>query len=88
VPAGPIGSCWATGSWSDTAWEALTWQDAVALAFILDLNLRLYRYLCSHFSVSSGDLTSLVNRHLDAQTSGDRTQRFHALIQEATDAMS
>jgi hypothetical protein len=88
VPAGAVGSCWASGSWSATCWEALTWAEAQALVFVLDMNARLYRYLCSHFSVSSGDLTSLVNRHMDAQTSGDRNQRFHALIQEATDAMS
>jgi hypothetical protein len=38
--------------------------------------------------VSSGDLTQMADRHMDAQTSGDRTQRWHALVQEATDAMS
>jgi hypothetical protein len=27
MPAGPIGSVWATGSWPDTAWEANTWAD-------------------------------------------------------------
>jgi hypothetical protein len=25
MPAGPIGSCWLDGSWSDTAWETGTW---------------------------------------------------------------
>jgi len=30
MAAGPIGSVWATGSWSDTAWEENTWADAVA----------------------------------------------------------
>jgi hypothetical protein len=88
VAAGPVGSVWATGSWSDTAWEALTWDTAVALAFILGMNARLYAYLCSHYGVSSGDLTQMADRHMDAQTSGDRTQRWHALVQEATDAMS
>lgn len=29
MAAGPIGSCWASGSWSNTAWEANTWADAV-----------------------------------------------------------
>ena len=27
--AAPIGSVWATGSWSDTAWCAGTWAEAV-----------------------------------------------------------
>lgn len=27
MPAGPIGTCWAVGSWSDTAWEAGTWEE-------------------------------------------------------------
>ena len=30
MAAGPIGSVWATGSWSDTAWEENTRADAVA----------------------------------------------------------
>lgn len=29
MPAGPVGSVWAAGSWSDTCWEAGTWADAV-----------------------------------------------------------
>lgn len=28
MPAGPIGACWAAGSWLDTAWEADTWAGA------------------------------------------------------------
>jgi hypothetical protein len=28
MPAGPVGSVWAAGTWSDTAWEANTWADA------------------------------------------------------------
>lgn len=32
MPAGPIGSSWASGSWEDTAWEANTWADAVVVA--------------------------------------------------------
>lgn len=30
MPAGAIGSCWASGSWLDTAWEADSWAGAVA----------------------------------------------------------
>lgn len=29
MPAGPIGSCWETGSWADTAWEANSWSDGL-----------------------------------------------------------
>lgn len=29
MPAGPIGSCWGTGSWADTAWEANAWSDGL-----------------------------------------------------------
>lgn len=27
MPAGPIGSCWASGSWTDVSWEADTWAN-------------------------------------------------------------
>lgn len=29
MPAGPVGSVWAAGSWSDTAWEAGSWAGDV-----------------------------------------------------------
>lgn len=29
MPAGPVGSSWKAGSWSDTAWEAGTWADRI-----------------------------------------------------------
>lgn len=32
MAAGPIGACWAPGSWSDSAWEAETWASAVTQA--------------------------------------------------------
>lgn len=28
MPAGPVGSVWTSGSWSNTAWEENTWADA------------------------------------------------------------
>lgn len=34
MPAGPIGSSWAVGSWADTAWEAGSWADAVVSAVV------------------------------------------------------
>lgn len=39
MPAGPIGSCWATGSWADTAWEAGSWADAVVVEHRLPDNI-------------------------------------------------
>jgi len=30
MPAGAVGSVWATGSWSDTCWETGTWGTASA----------------------------------------------------------
>ncbi len=36
MPAGPIGSCWASGSWSATAWEANTWEAQAAVPSTLD----------------------------------------------------
>jgi hypothetical protein len=32
----PIGSVWATGSWSDTAWCQGTWADAVVAPPVVD----------------------------------------------------
>ncbi len=34
MPAGPIGSVWASGAWSNTAWEANTWAAAVIPAIV------------------------------------------------------
>jgi hypothetical protein len=27
MPAGPVGSVWASGTWTDTCWEENTWAD-------------------------------------------------------------
>lgn len=61
---------------------------AAALAFVLDLNTRLWVYLADLYTVSPVDNTALVRRHLDGQTSGDATQRFKKLIDDATSAMT
>lgn len=29
MPAGPVGSVWADGTWTETGWEAGVWADAV-----------------------------------------------------------
>lgn len=34
MPAGPVGSVWASGSWSATAWEQNTWANASAVSGI------------------------------------------------------
>ncbi len=88
MPAAAVGSVWATNVWSALAWEELTWADALALVFVLDLNSRIYRFLCSYYGVSSGDLTSMARRYMDAMSSGDANQRWYQLVQDATDAMS
>lgn len=89
MPSGPIGSCWASGSWSNTAWSANTWADAAVatLAFVLDLNTRIAVYLRDLYSAPGADTTTLMHRYLAAQ-SGEYTARFKKLIQDATDAMT
>jgi hypothetical protein len=87
MPAGAIGACWAAGSWEDTAWEALSWADVVALAFVLDMNSRLYVYRCDYYSVPSGDLTTMATRYL-REDSGEYNNRWHRMVQDATDAMT
>jgi hypothetical protein len=88
MPAGAVGSCWAADSWSATAWEANSWADAEALAFVLDLNTRILVYLRDFYSDADGDLSTLIKRYLESADSGtgDMTQRFKNLIQDATDA--
>lgn len=33
MPAGPIGTCWSSGTWDDTAWEFGSWGAAVVVVF-------------------------------------------------------
>ncbi len=86
-----IGTVWATGSWvSVGGWAAGTWADAGAgptIPYVADMNARLYVYLCAYYSVTSGDLTTMITRYTRAMTTGDATQRFQQMIQDATDAM-
>lgn len=88
MPAGAVGAVWAADVWSALAWEALTWADVVALVFVLDINSRVYRYLCSYYGVSSGDLNTMARRYMNAMTTGDANQRWYRLIQDATNAMT
>lgn len=88
MAAGPVGSVWATGSWTDTCWEEFTWADAADLAFVLDLNTRLRVYLCDLYGLpATTDSTTLVARYLASQT-GEMNARFRKLISDATDAMT
>jgi hypothetical protein len=87
MPAGPIGGSWAAGSWSDLAWEVNTWQDAVALAFVLDLNTRLLVFLRDYYAEPNGDFNALMKRYLETVATGDMTGRFQQLIATATAAM-
>lgn len=34
MPAGIIGSCWRSGTWSDTAWEAGSWADGATVVLL------------------------------------------------------
>lgn len=34
MPAGAIGSCWQSGTWSDTAWEAGSWADGATVVLL------------------------------------------------------
>lgn len=89
MPAGAVGSCWAAGAWPATVWEALSWADAAGdgpLAFVLEINARLYVFLCDYYGVSSGDLTTMADRYMDG-LSGDGDARFRKMVQDATDAM-
>jgi len=86
LPAGPVGSVWATGSWSDLAWEANVWADISAVAgnTILDLNTRIAVYLRAFYSSPNGDPTTLVVKYLNEECTGEYTARLHKLIDDAT----
>jgi hypothetical protein len=85
LPAGPIGTCWASGSWSDLAWEELTWENVSAVLGNLnpDMNTRIAVYLRALYSAPGADLATLTMRYLIAQT-GEWTARFQKLITDAT----
>jgi hypothetical protein len=39
MPAGPIGSVWAAGTWTDVCWEADTWADVASISPATGSNL-------------------------------------------------
>lgn len=67
-------------------YPGILWGAAAVLAFVFDLNTRLMVYLRSYYSVSGGDLSTLVSRYL-AGLSGDYNARMRRLVQDANDAM-
>jgi hypothetical protein len=85
MPAGPIGTVWAAGTWADTAWELGTWADVSAFLGNNnpDMNTRIAVYLRDLYSAPGADLATLVMRYLIAQT-GEWTARFQKLITDAT----
>lgn len=86
MAAGPVGTTWAVGSWSDLAWEALTWADASAINVdATDLNTMLLQYLQQLYAVTNTDLTTLITRYLQAYD-GDKSNGFKALVAAATAA--
>lgn len=69
MAAGPIGSCWATDSWADTAWEADSWAagtDApVALGDLTTLFADYVQGLRDASALLALDSTSLVAEDVD-----------------------
>lgn len=86
LPISP-GSPMTSEDWQQflNGYPGLPWSEAEG-AFILDLNTRLRVYLTGLYGLdyATSDLTSMICRHLDEQTSGDYDQRFLRLIDEAT----
>lgn len=82
IPDGTIGQ----GDRQHIAWTYSGVSASVAVAaFILDMNTRIFAYLCTLYSMNAAtaDNTALVQRYL-AAASGDYNARFRALIAAAT----
>jgi hypothetical protein len=86
VPSGPVGSVWATGSWSNTAWEANVWANIGVIVgnTILDINTRIAVYLRSFYSAPNGDPNTLIVKYLREEVGGEYTARLKRLIEDAT----
>lgn len=89
MAAGPVGTVWATGSWTDTCWTENVWAAlGAALDFVLDLNTRIAVFVRDRYSQPTGDLTTLATRYLTTEAvGGDANAKFLRMIQDATDAM-
>lgn len=90
MAAGPVGSVWAEGCWADTCWEDGVWAEASEGGITFDGrgNELLYVFLCDHFGVTGGDLTTMATKYMDALTSGDRTQRWKQMEADAIAAVT
>ena len=86
MPAGPIGSVWAAGTWADTCWTEFTWADVAAVVGNTnpDMNTRILVFLRTFYSVTGGDLTTLATRYLKEEKTGEFTARWKALEDDAT----
>jgi hypothetical protein len=67
-------------------YPGILWSVLASLGFTLDMNTRIMQYLRSQYSVTGGDLPTLINRDLAGRT-GDYTARMKALMADATAAM-
>lgn len=85
MAAGPVGTVWKSGSWTDTSWAAGTWaSSSTAGNTNADLNTRLSLYLHSYYGLTpQKDLTSLTNRYMNGLT-GERNARWAQMIDDAT----
>lgn len=61
---------------------------AITIGYEADMNTRLLVYLRAYYTVSAGDLTTLVRKWMNEQTTGDANQRLQKLITDATNAMT
>jgi hypothetical protein len=86
MPAGPVGTVWASGVWADTVWELGVWGDIASVAgnSILDLNTRIAVYLRSFYSAPNGDPNTLIVKYLREEVGGEYTARLKRLIEDAT----
>lgn len=88
MPAGAVGTSWATGSWLETVWEAFSWADLGTGGVVLvgSINDRMKTYLeAQHIPgiFASADFATLLQYDLSIRT-GDYTARFQALIVDAS----
>jgi hypothetical protein len=61
----------------------ILWTAGSVLAFILDLNTRIFVYLKVTYYPTGNDLSTMINKNLATRT-GDMNNRFRALIEDAT----
>ena len=86
MPAGPVGSVWASGTWSDLAWEENVWADIGAIVgnTILDINTRISVFLRTFYGTTHPDVGALIVKYLREQCTGEYTARLRKLIEDAT----